>query len=50
MSSIQVFAFIGCIAVAYVSLRLAWISFRLLINILIRATDRVIRWVETWKD
>jgi hypothetical protein len=43
MSTIEVFAFIGCITVIYVAARL-------LIKISIRGVDWLIRWVETWKD
>jgi hypothetical protein len=43
MSTIEVFAFIGCITVIYVAARL-------LLKISIRVTGWIIRWVETWKD
>jgi hypothetical protein len=43
MSKIEVFALIGCITVMYVAARLA-------IKVLIRGTDWLIRWVQTWKD
>ena len=41
--TIEVFAFIGCVTVMYVSCRL-------LLKGSIRAIDWAIRWVETWKD
>jgi hypothetical protein len=41
--STEIFALIGCVTVMYV-------SFRLAIKVLIRATDWAIRKVENWKD